>query len=515
MTMVRKINKVLIANRGEIALRIVRACAEMGLASVAVYSEADRTARHVREADEADCIGPPPSVDSYLRIDRLLEVARRSGADAVHPGYGFLAENADFAQAVLDEGLVWVGPPPSAMRMLGDKLAARRTLQAAGLPVVPGMDVPVDDPHHAETVARQIGYPVLIKASAGGGGKGMRIVHGPGELVSALRTASSEALSAFGSGTVYLEKYLDSVRHVEIQILADEHGNAIHLGERECSIQRRYQKLIEEAPSVAVDEDLRRRMGEAAVAAARTTGYTSAGTVEFLLDRHKNFYFLEVNTRLQVEHPVTELVTGVDLVLEQFRVASGRPLRIRQEDVVMRGHAIECRIAAEDPFNNFAPSLGEIRSVAEPGGPGVRVDSSVYPGGRVSIYYDPMIAKLIVWAPTRPHAILRMRRALEEYRIVGVHTNVPFHLGVMQSIDFQRGRLDTRFVERFLSGAGRMKGDDQEALAEVAALAAALVEDRRKLAGAAAVTTTPGASGDRPQPATSNWRLAARRAALR
>ncbi|HVF99653.1 MAG TPA: acetyl-CoA carboxylase biotin carboxylase subunit, partial [Chloroflexia bacterium] len=391
----RKLKKVLIANRGEIALRVVRACAEVGIESVAVYSEADRTSLHVRAADEAYLIGPPQSSDSYLRIDRLLDVARKSGADAVHPGYGFLAENADFAQAVLDAGLTWIGPEPRAMRMLGDKLEARRTAQAAGVPTVPGTDVATDDLKTALDAAQRIGYPVLIKASAGGGGKGMRIVTRSEELEAALRGAQSEAQASFGSGTVYIEKYLDSVRHVEIQLLGDTHGNLIHLGERECSVQRRYQKLIEESPSVAVDRDLRERMGGVAVAAARAVGYSSAGTVEFLLDKFKNFYFLEVNTRLQVEHPVTELVTGVDLVLEQFRIASGRPLRLKQSDVRLNGHAMECRIAAEDPFNNFAPSLGTISAVSEPSGAGVRVDSSVYAGGKVSIYYDPMIAKLI------------------------------------------------------------------------------------------------------------------------
>lgn len=507
----RKIRKVLIANRGEIALRVVRACSEVGVESVAVFSEADRTSLHVRAANEAYLIGPPPSVESYLRIDRLLDVARRSGADAVHPGYGFLAENASFAQAVLDEGLTWIGPSPRAMRMLGDKLEARRTAQAAGVPTVPGTDVATDDLETALEAAQHIGYPVLIKASAGGGGKGMRVVNGPGELESALRGAQSEARSAFGSGTVYLEKYLESVRHVEIQLLGDEHGNVIHLGERECSVQRRYQKLIEESPSVAVDADLRERMGGVAVAAARAVGYTSAGTVEFLLDKFKNFYFLEVNTRLQVEHPVTELVTGVDLVLEQFRIASGRPLRIKQSDVRLNGHAMECRIAAEDPFNNFAPSLGTIAFVSEPGGAGVRVDSSVFAGGKVSIYYDPMIAKLIVWAPGRAHAILRMRRALREYRIAGIQTNIPFHLRVMQSLDFQRGRLDTKFVDRLLASGGPDTEEEESSLEQIAAMSAALVLDRKRLAGAAS------ANGVASQPAdsASAWRTAGRRQGLR
>jgi acetyl-CoA carboxylase biotin carboxylase subunit len=510
-----KIRKVLIANRGEIALRVVRACAEVGMQSVAVFSEADRTSLHVRAADEAYPLGPAPSSESYLRMDKLLDVARLSGADAVHPGYGFLAENAAFAQAVLDAGLTWIGPPPSAMRLLGDKLTARHAVQSAGVPTVPGSDVPVDDQDHAAEAAEKIGYPVLIKASAGGGGKGMRVVRGREELAAALRTAQSEAQSSFGSGVVYFEKYLEGVRHIEIQLLADNYGNVIHLGERECSIQRRHQKLIEESPSVAVDAELRARMGAVAVAAAKAAGYASAGTVEFLVDRFKNFYFLEVNTRLQVEHPVTEMVTGIDLVLEQFRVASGRPLRITQEDVRLTGHAIECRIAAEDPFANFVPSLGDIRALSEPSGPGVRVDSSLYRGGRVSIYYDPMLAKLIVWGPTRAHAILRMRRALREYRIVGVQTNIPFHLGVMQSIDFQRGRLDTKFIERFLGAEGRIAEEDREELEGVSALVGALVADRKRLAGSASVAGQADYNPEQPERDGSNWRAAGRKAALR
>lgn len=507
-----KISKVLIANRGEIALRIVRACAEIGVESVAIFSDADRTSLHVRAADEAYTVGPAPSTESYLRVDKILHAARKSGADAVHPGYGFLAENADFAQAVMDAGLTWIGPTPGAMRLLGDKLSARKVAEKAGVPIVPGTDVATDDLYAAQEAADRIGFPVLIKASAGGGGKGMRIVHSKEELESALRSAQSEAQSSFGSGTVFFEKYLDSVRHVEIQVLGDTHGNIIHLGERECSVQRRYQKLIEESPSVAVDAGLREKMGAVAVAAARAAGYTSTGTVEFLVDRFKNFYFLEVNTRLQVEHPVTEMVTGVDLVLEQFRVASGRPLRLKQSDIKLRGHAIECRIAAEDPFNNFAPSLGDVTALAEPSGPGVRVDSSIYMGGRVSIYYDPMIAKLIVWAPGRAHAILRMRRALQEYRIVGIQTNIPFHIGVMHSLYFQRGRLDTKFVERFLQQGGVTAGGDK-AHAEIAAMSGALVTDRKRLAGG---VTADGRDGQAPTVGNASaWRLAGRRAGLK
>ena len=509
-----KVSKVLIANRGEIALRIARACAEVGIESVAVFSEADRTSLHVRAADEAYPIGPPPSGESYLRIDKLIEVARKSRADAVHPGYGFLAENAAFAEAVIEAGLTWIGPSPTSMRLLGDKISARKAAQAAGVPTVPGTNVPVDDPIEAIQAAERVGYPILIKASAGGGGKGMRVVKSADDLEAALRSARSEAQSSFGSGVVFFERYLERVRHVEIQVLGDNHGNVIHLGERECSIQRRHQKLIEEAPSVAVDQALRARMGAVAVEAARATGYSSAGTVEFLLDPEGNFYFLEVNTRLQVEHPVTELVTGIDLVLEQFRIASGRPMRIKQSDVQLRGHAIECRIAAEDPFNNFAPSLGTIATVAEPGGPGVRVDSSIYRGGKVSIYYDPMIAKLIVWAPTRAHAILRMRRALEEYRIVGLQTNIPFHLGVMSSIDFQRGRLDTRFVERFLASNALAPGRDDSEPGRISTIAGALVTDRKKLAGGAAGRQGADSNGN-AQNDSSAWRTQGRKLGLR
>jgi acetyl-CoA carboxylase biotin carboxylase subunit len=503
------IRKILIANRGEIALRVVRACAEVGIQSVAVFSEADRTSLHVRAADEAYCIGPPPSSESYLRIDKIIETAKECQADAVHPGYGFLAENAMFADAVIEAGLRWIGPPPSAMRTLGDKLAARKLAQAAGVPVVPGTDVEMDRFDQAAIAAEKIGYPLLVKASAGGGGKGMRVVRGKDDLEAALRTARSEAQSAFGSSVVYLEKYLEKVRHVEIQLIGDQHGNVIHLGERECSIQRRHQKLIEEAPSVAVDADLRHRMGEVAVAAAKACGYYSAGTVEFLLDRAKNFYFLEVNTRLQVEHPVTEMVTGLDLVIEQIRIAAGRPLSIKQKDVHIRGHAIECRIVAEDPFNRFMPALGEITTIAEPSGPGVRVDSSIYRGGRVPIYYDPMLAKLIVWAPTRAHAILRMRRALEEYRIVGVHTVVPFHIQVMNSMAFQRGNLDTNFVPEFLEAGFEHEGRDEAA--HVAAMVAALVTDRKRQVGSAAHTS----NGSNSTAGESNWRQAGRRSGLR
>ncbi|RME11219.1 MAG: acetyl-CoA carboxylase biotin carboxylase subunit, partial [Ardenticatenia bacterium] len=387
--------KVLIANRGEIAVRIIRACQELGVRTVAVYSDADRKALHVRYADEAYHIGPPPPGESYLRIDKLIDVALRAGADAVHPGYGFLAENATFARAVAEAGLTFIGPSPEAIALMGDKVAARRSAERAGVPLVPGTKGGLSDEELIEA-AHRIGFPVMVKAAAGGGGKGMRIVRTPEELPRAIQAARREAKGAFGDDSVYIEKLIEGGRHIEIQILADEHGNVISLGERECSIQRRHQKLLEEAPSPFVDEDLRRRMSETAVALAREVGYANAGTIEFLVDRDKNFYFLEMNTRLQVEHPVTELVTGVDIVKEQLRIASGRRLRYKQEDITMTGWAIEARITAEDPFNNFLPSIGVITRLQEPTGPGVRIESGVFEVFEVSLHYDPMIAKLVV-----------------------------------------------------------------------------------------------------------------------
>ena len=427
--------KVLVANRGEIAVRILRACEERGLATVAVYSEADRNALHVRYANEAYLIGPPPSKESYLRIDKIIDVAKKSGSDAIHPGYGFLAENDDFAQACIDEGLTFIGPTPESMRLMGDKVTARRTMIAAGVPVVPGSDQGLrDDEILAE--AERIGYPLLIKASAGGGGKGMRVVRKAEELEGSLGMARREAMGAFGDDTVYMEKLIERSRHVEIQILGDMHGNVIHLGERECSIQRRHQKLIEESPSVAVNDAMRAQMGEVAVKAAKAAKYVNAGTLEFLVDQSGNFYFLEMNTRLQVEHPVTEMVTGVDIVKEMLAIASGRRLRWRQEDIRPKGWAIECRITAEDPINNFMPSGGKITTLQEPTGPGVRVESGIYEGFEISLFYDPMIAKLIVWGETRAEAILRMRRALNEYRIGGLKTSIPFHQQMMNSTQF-------------------------------------------------------------------------------
>jgi len=444
--------KVLVANRGEIAVRILRACRELGIESVAVYSEADRNALHVRYADEAYLLGPAPSRESYLRADKIIDIARKCGADAIHPGYGFLAERESFAAACADAGIVFIGPKPSAIAAMGDKMVARETVMAAGVPIVPGTEGTgslTDDELLA--TAPKIGFPLLIKASSGGGGKGMREVSSLEEMPSLLPAARREAESAFGDGNVYLEKLVEGAHHIEFQILADQHGNVIHLGERDCSLQRRHQKLIEEAPSPFMDDALRQKMGSVALKVARAVEYVSAGTIEFLVDRDKNFYFLEMNTRLQVEHPVTEVVTGVDIVAEQIRIARGRQLSYKQKDIRIRGHALECRINAEDPYNNFMPSTGRITHSLPPTGPGVRVDTGIYPGFEITPYYDPMIAKLIVWGETRGQAILRMRRALEEYRIVGVRTNIPFHQMMMDSHRFMGGQYDTRFIEERFS----------------------------------------------------------------
>jgi acetyl-CoA carboxylase biotin carboxylase subunit len=442
--------KILIANRGEIAVRVIRACREMDIAAVAVYSEADASALHVRLADEAYMIGPAPSSESYLRIERVIEAARLSRAEAIHPGYGFLAENADFARAVGDAGLVFIGPTPEAMELMGSKTSARRAAIAAGAPVVPGTTEALSSIEDARETAARIGYPIMLKAAAGGGGKGMRLVSEESEIASAFETARSEAASAFGDESVYMEKVVERPRHIEIQVFSDTQGNFVHLGERECSIQRRHQKVIEECPSPINDSTLRERMGAAAVEIARSASYVGAGTVEFLVsDVTRDFYFLEMNTRLQVEHPVTELVTGFDLVREQIRVASGLPLSFAQEDVRWTGHAVECRVYAEDPEQNFMPSPGRITSLRLPTGPGVRDDGGVYEGAEVSIYYDPMISKLATWGRTRVEAIERMRRALAEYEVGGIKTTLPFFREVMRDEEFVAGRLDTGFIPRF------------------------------------------------------------------
>ena len=441
------IGKVLIANRGEIALRILRSCRELGISTVAVYSTVDRTALHVQLADEAVCVGEGPSNKSYLNIPNILAAATSRGVDAIHPGYGFLAENDRFAEMCRDHGITFIGPSPHAIRSMGDKSTAKSTMQTVGVPTVPGSEGLLPNPEAAAELAAAMGYPVMIKATAGGGGRGMRLVPSPDQLVKLYKAAQGEADAAFGNPGLYMEKFIDRPRHVEVQILADRHGNVVHLGERDCSIQRRHQKLLEEAPSPALDPELRRRMGEAAVAAARSINYEGAGTVEFLLDRSGGFYFMEMNTRIQVEHPVTEMVTGIDLIAEQLRIAGGEPISFRQEDIQMNGHAIECRINAEDAQHNFRPAPGRITGWLPPGGPGVRVDSHVYTGYDIPPFYDSLIGKLIIWAPNRPAALERMKRALNECAITGIPTTVDFHLRMLDRPEFQRGDVHTKFVE--------------------------------------------------------------------
>jgi len=493
--------KILIANRGEIAVRIIRACRELGVQTVAVYSEADRSALHVRLADEAYAIGPAPARESYLRGDRIIDVARKSGAGAIHPGYGFLAEREDFARAVEDAGLSFIGPRPSAIAAMGDKAVARATVAAAGIPVVPGTEgegnLSDDD---IIRIAPTIGFPLLIKATAGGGGKGMREVMSADELPGLLQAARREAEAAFGDGNVYLEKLVTNARHIEFQIMADSHGNVIHLGERECSLQRRHQKLLEEAPSPFLDAEMRRQMGDLACTAARAVDYLNAGTIEFLVDPDGAFYFLEMNTRLQVEHPVTELITGVDIVKEQLRIARGRRLRYTQDDIHINGWAIECRINAEDPYNNFMPSTGRLALIIPPSGPGVRVDTGVYPGFEISPYYDSMISKLLVWGETRGEAVLRMRRALEEYKILGVKTNIPFHQTLMDSTRFMAGQFDTRFIEERFSMEDAEEGRARQPM--IAAILGTLVAHRQTQLASQIVRR-----GERD---TSNWKWVGR-----
>jgi len=467
--------KVLIANRGEIAVRVMRACRELGIATVAVFSEVDRESLHVLAADEAVPIGPAPATESYLVIDRLIAAARAAGAEAVHPGYGFLAENAAFAAACQAAGLTFIGPPPAAIRAMGDKMAARRVAIQMGVPVVPGTEEPVSDDAEAARVAGQVGYPVMLKAAMGGGGKGMRLVRAPGELASALRAARAEAGAAFGDAAVYIERYVEEPRHIEIQILADAHGGVVHLGERECSIQRRHQKLVEESPSPFVTPELRRRMGEAACRVAAAVGYVNAGTVEFLVDADRNFYFLEMNTRLQVEHPVTELVTGIDLVREQLRIAAGEPLGFAQADVTVRGAAIECRINAEDPFGGWMPSPGTITGLRAATGPWVRDDSGAYEGYTVPRFYDTLLAKLTVWGADRPAAIQRMARALSEYKVVGILTTIPVLAQIVGHDDFRAGRLSTGFLDRVLPTFAA----ERDRARSVAVIAAVLAEYER------------------------------------
>ncbi|NOJ95034.1 acetyl-CoA carboxylase biotin carboxylase subunit [Corallococcus sp. CA049B] len=451
--------KVLVANRGEIALRVIRACRELGIATVAVHSTADANALHVRFADEAVCIGPPPSKESYLNVPQLLSAAEITRADAIHPGYGFLSENAEFAEVCENCKIRFIGPRPEMLRLMGNKVRARAAAREAGLPLLPGSPGVVKDPREAEAFAKEIGFPVILKAAAGGGGKGMKIVREPGVLAQAFSTAQAEALASFNNGDLYIERYVEKPRHIEIQIVADEHGNVIHLNERECSVQRRHQKLIEEAPSPALTPELRKRMGEVSVAAMRKIRYNNVGTIEYLLDERGEFYFMEMNTRIQVEHPVTELVMGVDLVREQIRMAYGHPLRFKQEDVQIRGHAIECRVNAEDPVT-FAPWPGKITGYSVPGGYGVRVDSAAYENYTVLPHYDSLLSKLIVHAEDRETAIRRMQRALSEYVVEGIRTNIPFHRAALAEESFQEGNYDTRFVERLLAsetGSRRLK----------------------------------------------------------
>lgn len=497
--------KVLIANRGEIAVRVIRSCRELGISVVAIYSEADADSLHVRLADEAVCVGPAPSNQSYLNIAAIIEAAKSTKAEAVHPGYGFLAENADFAEAVQTAGITFIGPSPEAMNVMGSKTSARRAAVEAGVPIVPGTVEPLTSFAETKVTAQKFGYPVMLKAAAGGGGKGMRLVHSDDELLSAFETSQAEAASAFGDSSVYLEKAVEVPRHIEIQVFADSHGNVVHLGERECSIQRRHQKVVEECPSPINDPELRRVMGEAAVRITKAVNYLGAGTVEFLVaDKTREFFFLEMNTRLQVEHPVTELVTGFDLVREQFRVASGLPLSFRQDDVRWEGQAIECRVYAEDPANNFFPSPGTISYLQEPAGPGIRIDSGVRLNSEVSIHYDPMIAKLAVWGRTRQEAIERLRRALDEYEVGGITTTLPFFRELVRDREFIDGRLDTGFISRFneRQSAIQKAGPTVEEK-DMAIVAAAIEFVRRQNQRSAGDTAT-----------MSRWKMSGRTAAL-
>ncbi|HEX4999620.1 MAG TPA: acetyl-CoA carboxylase biotin carboxylase subunit [Terriglobia bacterium] len=497
--------KILISNRGEIAVRVIRACREMRIATAAVYSEADRGALHARMADEAFPIGPAPAIQSYLLIERIMDAAARAGADAIHPGYGFLAENAALAEACEAGGVTFIGPSPASMRLMGLKVESRRAVARSGAPIVPGSTDPITDDRAAKSLADSIGYPIMLKASAGGGGKGMRLVAAAKELESALSATRAEAAAAFGDDAIYIEKFIEQPRHIEIQVLADRHGAAITLGERECTIQRRHQKVIEECPSPIVDADLRRRMSEAALQVARAASYTNAGTVEFLVDRNRQFYFLEMNTRLQVEHPITEMVTGVDIVQQQIRIAAGEPLSLKQDDVSLRGAAIECRVYAEDPDNNFFPSPGRITQLRRPSGPWVRDDSGVYEGWTVPVDYDPLISKLAVWGATRHDALDRMRRALGEYRVEGIRTNLDFFREVLEHPHFRQGDFDTGFIDRWLAGRPEPAEPARDER-DLAAIVAAIAEAARKPA--------PAGSAGASQP-ESAWKRIGRLRALK
>ncbi len=499
-------DKILVANRGEIAVRVMRTAREMGVRTVAVYSDADRGALHVRTADEAVRIGPPPSRESYLKVDAILDAARRTGAQAIHPGYGFLSEKTELVQACEAAGIVFIGPPASAMDAMGEKTVARRNMIKAGVPVVPGMQQPEESLEKARAFAGEIGYPVMLKAAAGGGGKGMRRVESAAEFQAAFESCQREAKNAFGDDRVYVEKYLEKPRHVEIQVFADRHGNCIHLFERECSVQRRHQKVIEETPSPIVDEKMRAAMGEVAVRAAKAVGYVGAGTCEFLVDAHRNFYFLEMNTRLQVEHPVTELRTGLDLVRWQLEVAAGKELPLRQEQIPSRGHAIEARINAEDPARDFMPSPGLIQYLRLPGGPGTRVDTGVFQGFTVPMAYDSMIAKLIVWAETREQAIARLRRALSDFVVKGIQTNIGYLRALASHPEFTSGDYDTGFIAR---RAEELKAKQSPELAKVALVAAAIHQHELDLQKAKKLQAVSPAGGER-----SRWKDAGRARAL-
>jgi acetyl-CoA carboxylase biotin carboxylase subunit len=498
----RPIRRVLVANRGEIAVRVIRGCRDAGIESVAVYSEPDIEWPHVRMADLSIPLQGATAAESYLNLEKVLRAARESGADAIHPGYGFLSENPDFAEACREAGLTFVGPTPEAMRLLGSKTSARRVMKAAGVPVVPGVLEALATPGLAAEAARDVGYPIALKAVSGGGGKGMRVVHRPEGIEAAFRTAASEASAAFGDGSLYVERYLERPRHVEVQILADHHGNAVHLGERECSIQRRHQKVIEESPSSVVNAELRARLGQAGVDAALASGYRNAGTVEFLLDANGNFYFLEVNARLQVEHPVTELVTGIDLVREQLRIAAGEPLGYGQEAIDHRGAAIECRIYAEDAGNRFLPSVGTVLEARLPSGPGVRIDGALESGLEVSVYYDPLLAKLCTWGADRAQALARMRRALEELVVLGPTTNTPLHQWILSRADFQEGAVDTGWLERV------WPTEYDEVVDPTVGVLAVLVEDQRS------EPAKPNSAPSEASDGMSAWAKAGRRAGM-
>ncbi len=507
-TVLSMFKKILVANRGEIAVRVIRACRELGIQSVAVYSDVDRASLHVRKADEAYHIGPPAAAESYLNIEKILDAARRSGADAIHPGYGFLSENARFAHACAQAGIKFIGPTAASMEMMGSKTRARQHMEKANIPFVPGTSRGLESAEEAAHVAEQIGFPVMLKAAAGGGGKGMRLVHTPGELAAALESAQSEAQRAFGDDEVYIEKAILNPRHIEMQILADEHGNTVYLGERECSIQRRHQKVLEESPSPFVDPEMRRRMGEVAVRVAQAASYTNAGTIEFLVDPHKNFYFLEMNTRLQVEHPVTELTTGLDLVHLQIRIAAGEKLPFTQDDIQIRGHAIECRIYAEDPDNNFFPSPGKITLLLAPSGPGIRRDSGMYEGWTVPIDYDPLLAKLIGYGSDRAQAMSRLIRALNEYFVGGIKTNISLFRRILNDEEFHVGQVDTGYLDRLLARPAAMLPLSEQS-AEVAAIAAGVFA----VLDPAALTQTNGNAGSGS--GSSNWKRTARAEGLR